>query len=133
MNPDLLSATNALATGWRSHIDGQGPGPRDAPKRRGAAMAQQRPLAVSKDCREPPSLLAQSQMPDSEYLTVHEPKAPAFEAALNRPFREAKSDQLPLRHDPMLSFGESHDLPFPSDPLAPPCLACLTWTPHMGG
>ena len=96
-------------------------------------MAEQRPLAVSKDCREPPPVLARSQMSDSKDLTVHEPKAPALEAALNRPLREAQSDQLPLRHDPVLSLGESHDLPFPSDPLAPPCPACLTWTTHMGG
>ncbi len=133
MNPDLLSATNALATGWRSHVDGRGPWPGNSPKRRGAAVAEQRSLAVSKDCREPSSLLAQAQTPDSKDLTVHESKAPALEASLDRPLREAQGDQLPLRHDPMLPLGESRDLPFPPRPAAPPRQGCLTWTTHIGG
>jgi hypothetical protein len=72
-------------------------------------------------------------MPNSKDLTVHEPKAPALEATLNRSLREAQSDQLPLSHDSMLPFGESPDLPLSPDPIAPPCLACLTWTTHIGG
>lgn len=96
-------------------------------------MAEQCSLTVSKDCREPSSLLAQPQMSDSKDLTVHESKAPTLETTLDRSLREAQGDQLPLRHDPMLSLGESRDLPLPPDPIAPLCEACLTWTTHTGG
>jgi hypothetical protein len=47
--------------------------------------------------------------------------------------REAQGDQLLLCHDPMLSLGESHDLPLPLGPIAFPSQACLTWTTHTGG
>lgn len=72
-------------------------------------------------------------MPDGIDLSVHQPKAPALEAALDGAPRKAERDQLPLCNDSMLPLGKGHDLPLPSDSVAPPVQTCLTLTTHTGG
>ncbi|HEX3324284.1 MAG TPA: hypothetical protein VHR65_03975 [Solirubrobacterales bacterium] len=68
-------------------------------------MAEQSCFAVGKNRREPSTLPGQNRMPDGIDLTVHQPEAPALEAALNFALRKAKGDQLPLRHNAVLPLG----------------------------
>ena len=112
------------------HFDGSGWLLRQAPKRRGAPMAQQCALSPCQNSGHPPALQAHLVVAESEYAPMQAVQAPGRHATLDGSVAQTSCEQLLPRHDTVLTGRQLSESPLAPCKPTPSRLTCRRLTTH---
>lgn len=95
-------------------------------------MAEDRPISVCQNGREPQAMLAHSRVPKRVDAPMQRMQSPCLQPAGNRSSSNAKSEQLPPAQNPELTTGCGRQRLLSVCPCGPPgILPRVTFCIHM--